>query len=62
MKTGSMSKATTSKDHLPPPPLNSFEAALAKKGMTVEKALAKQAGSSPRKEQYLADLNGNRVL
>jgi hypothetical protein len=37
-------------------------AALAKKGVTLDKALAKGTGSSPRKEQYLADLNGHRVL
>ena len=42
--------------------LNSFEVALAKKGITVEKALEKQAIGSPSKQVYLADLNSNHVL
>jgi hypothetical protein len=42
--------------------INSFEAALAKKGVTLEKALEKSGTGSPRKELYLADLNGHRLL
>jgi hypothetical protein len=37
--------------------LNSFEAALAKKGITLEKAFEKPSTGSVSKEQYLADLN-----
>ena len=37
--------------------INSFEAALAKKGIVIKAALDK----SPRKEQYFADLNGHTV-
>jgi hypothetical protein len=59
---GSTSKGTASSVISEPPPINSFMAALAKKGVTLDKALAKGTGSSPRKEQYLADLNGHRVL
>ena len=45
------SKATTS----------SFEAALAKKGVTLAKALDKSVVSSPSKQQYLADVSGHQV-
>jgi hypothetical protein len=43
-----------------PDKLNSFEAALAEKGITLRKALEKTA--SPSKQQYLADLECHRVL
>jgi hypothetical protein len=62
MKKGSSSKSTLNEELPMPPPLNSFEAALAKKGISLETALEKATGSSPRKEQYLADLNGHRLL
>jgi hypothetical protein len=62
-KPGSSSK-DTARPTLPEqaPKINSFEAALAKKGITLEKALQKSGTGSPRKEQYFADLNGYRVL
>ena len=41
--------------------VNSFKAALAKKGITLKNALEKSSAGSPRKEQYFADLNGYRV-
>jgi len=47
---------------VPSPKINSFEVALAKKGITVKEALEKSGASSPRKEQYFADLNGHRVV
>ena len=37
--------------------INSFEAALAKKGIMLEKALQKSGTGSSWKEQYFADLN-----
>ena len=42
-------------------PLNSFQAALAKKGITSVKAVPRQQSGSPRKELYFADLNGYRL-
>jgi hypothetical protein len=40
------------------PKINSFEAALAKKGIVMKKM---SEPSSPSKQQYLADFNGYRV-
>ena len=45
-----------------PHKLNSFAAALAKKGITLQNALHKKETGSVRKELYLADLNGHRLL
>jgi hypothetical protein len=64
-KKSSSSKIGTSSSARPQPAqptkLNSFETALAAKGITLETALARAGTGSPSKEQYMADLNGYRV-
>lgn len=54
-------KSATLPQPVSSPKINSFEAALAEKGVTGKAALERSGTGSPRKEQYFADLNGHRI-
>jgi hypothetical protein len=41
--------------------LNSFESALAKKGVSLQAAIQKSSGGSTTTETYFADINGHRL-
>ena len=43
------------------PKLNSFESALAKKGVSLQAATEKSSSGSATNEVYFADINGHRV-